>query len=348
MTAHKVTFQGSGLQVSVEENETILEAGLRQGFHLPHRCRQGNCGSCAATLVSGNFEQASGLPAQTKIQDAQLLMCSTSPRSDMVLAVEGVLGPGEIRPTEITCRVKSVEHLCSDVLRVQLVPELSESHEPEVHLDDEPSAMPNFLPGQYLKLLINGQERAYSIASAPENDAFIELHIKEIASHPENVAITEFLKNQKMVQAELPFGRAVLQRDSERTALFIAGGTGFAPHKAIIESAMMTGLQQNMILFWGVGEEEQLYCKDLVSRWSRYVPHFHYEPVVFNPDSNWQGKTGAVHEAAMASVDSLADYDVYLSGSLEMVKAVYPILMAAGLPRAQLFSDMADIIDSMA
>ena len=345
MTAHKVTFQGSGLQFLVEEGETILAAGLRQGFQLSHLCRQGVCGTCAARLVSGNYSQEEGLSALSKVDERNLLMCSSYPRSDIVLAVDDVYAPGEVRPQEILFSIQSVSNLCADVLRVQLVPEPGELPEPETHLADPPPRLPSFLPGQYLKLLIEGEERAYSIASAPENDAYIELHIKVVADHPDNVAIINFLKQSKQVKGLIPFGRAFLQMNSQRPAVFIAGGTGLAPHKAMIESALMSGWQQEMSLYWGVATEKQFYGLDLLSRWNRHVPHFQFHPVVFKPADSWDGKTGPVHEAAFNDIEILADHDVYLSGSMDMVKAVYPLLMSAGLPRTQLFSDMADIID---
>jgi propane monooxygenase reductase component len=46
---HKVRFEPVGIEMEVEEGETVLDAAFRQGISLMHGCKEGQCGSCKAT-----------------------------------------------------------------------------------------------------------------------------------------------------------------------------------------------------------------------------------------------------------------------------------------------------------
>ena len=63
-----VTISSSGHQFEAEENETILDAAIRQNIALPYGCRNGRCGSCAADLVSGDVNYYARPPALEELQ----------------------------------------------------------------------------------------------------------------------------------------------------------------------------------------------------------------------------------------------------------------------------------------
>jgi CDP-4-dehydro-6-deoxyglucose reductase len=48
-----VTVQPSGKTFSVERDEPILQAAIRQGIGLPYGCRDGACGSCKCRMLEG-------------------------------------------------------------------------------------------------------------------------------------------------------------------------------------------------------------------------------------------------------------------------------------------------------
>ena len=149
------------------------------------------------------------------------------------------------------------------------------------------------------------------------------------------------LKPGDVLLVELPHGDFYL-RDSDRPLLFIAGGTGFAPIKSIIDYIVRRNITRPMTLFWGARNPTGLYAQNVVSRWLKQRPSLRYEPVISDPieESAWNGRRGLVHEQVLQSFESLEDFDVYACGAPVMVQAVRTALQdLRGLPAGQFFSD---------
>lgn len=127
--------------------------------------------------------------------------------------------------------------------------------------------------------------------------------------------------------------------------IFLAGGVGFAPIKALIEQALSSGVSQPIYLYWGARQLADLYMHELAQRWEKHVPHFHYIPVLSEPSKadNWSGRVGLVHEAVLADHANLAQHHVYASGPTEMVYAALHAFQKHGLDRALMYSDMFEL-----
>jgi NAD(P)H-flavin reductase len=150
------------------------------------------------------------------------------------------------------------------------------------------------------------------------------------------------------LQVELPFGDFYLREDSDRPLLFIAGGTGFAPVKSIIDHVIKCGLERPMTLFWGARNPEGLYAAQTIEKWLRQRPALRYEPVISDPVPAfaWSGRRGLVHEAVLESFDSVENFDVYACGSPAMVQAARTALEdRRGLSPDRFFSD-AFVVES--
>jgi NAD(P)H-flavin reductase len=115
--------------------------------------------------------------------------------------------------------------------------------------------------------------------------------------------------------------------------VFVAGATGFAPIKSIVEDAFARGTERPMWLYWGVRKREDLYALDLAERWQREHPQLHFEPVLSDadPGDGWTGRTGMVHEAMLQDFPDLQGFEVYVCGSVKMVEAAVPAFLAQGL-----------------
>ncbi|BAN68055.1 CDP-4-dehydro-6-deoxyglucose reductase [endosymbiont of unidentified scaly snail isolate Monju] len=131
----------------------------------------------------------------------------------------------------------------------------------------------------------------------------------------------------------------VLDEASPRPMLFIGGGTGLAPLKSQIEHAFHKGIERPMTLYWGVRSQRDLYLPDLPEQWAREHANFRYVPVLSEPDADWTGRTGFVHEAVLADIDDLAAHDFYMAGPPVMVKAALDALHSASVPDAQIHYD---------
>lgn len=132
------------------------------------------------------------------------------------------------------------------------------------------------------------------------------------------------------------------QDAQERPILLMAGGTGFAPIKAMLEDLFARGSSRPAHLFWGVRSREDLYLHELAMRWAAEQPRFRYTPVLSEPDADWDGERGLVHEALLRSYPALAGHEVYLSGPPVMVRSGKDAFIRAGLDADHLFYDSFD------
>jgi NAD(P)H-flavin reductase len=140
------------------------------------------------------------------------------------------------------------------------------------------------------------------------------------------------------LEFEGPFGQFTL-RDSDKPILFVAGATGFAPVKSIVEDAFHRGIKRSMHLYWGVRERDDLYMLDLAERWQREHANFQVTPVLSGSEDSWPGRKGLVHQIMLADRPDLGGHEVYVCGSVQMVEAAVPAFLAQGLDRGACISD---------
>ena len=326
----KVTVDPSGHRFSVNAQESVLAAALRSGLAFPYGCRNGVCGACKGKVVQGEVHYPQLQPAalsETEAAIGQALFCCAVPKSDLVLEVHEIAASSELPIRKMPARVERLEPLAEDVMRLFL--KLPEGERMQ------------FLAGQYIDIVLpDGRHRSFSIANAPHDDALLELHVRRIAGGRFTGHVFSEMKEKDILRIEGPFGRFYLREDSPRPLLFLAGGTGFAPIKGIIEHALAEGVDRAMTLYWGARDKQDLYLDGLARQWSA-AAGFEYIPVLSapRPDDGWSGRTGYVHQAVLDDVADVNGYDVYISGPPEMVDAARQAFFDRGLPEDQLYFD---------
>ena len=158
--------------------------------------------------------------------------------------------------------------------------------------------------------------------------------------------VFETLEERSLLRLQGPLGNFYLRTDSELPVVFLAGGTGFAPVKAIIENALLAPVRREMHLYWGARSERDLYLPDLPRDWARAHPRLHFVPVLsepgLEPGADWNGRTGLVHEAVLADFPDLSGHEVYASGPPPMVTAARELFPEQGLDLERLFFDSFD------
>jgi CDP-4-dehydro-6-deoxyglucose reductase, E3 len=324
-----VTMHPGAVPVTARAGETLLEAGLRAGLALPFECRAGGCGLCVCTVLNGNIDPGPYQPAalsEAMRARGQALMCCAVALDDVELEVDvPSLGTATVRRWH--GRIDSLQRLSEDVMCLRIALPAGE------HIE--------FSAGQYIHVVLaKGQRRAYSFANAPHDQALIELHVRRIPGGLFTTQVFTTMQPGDPIEFEGPLGRFTL-RESERPILFVAGATGFAPIKSIVEDAFHRGIRRPMQLYWGVHEAKDLYALDLAQRWQAEHANFSVVPVLSHaaPDDPWPGRRGFVHEAMLADHSDLSGYEVYACGSLQMVEAAVPAFIAQGLGEQFCFSD---------
>jgi len=325
-----VTMHPGAMPVVARAGETLLEAGLRAGLALPYDCRAGGCGQCVCTVLNGHIDpgpfQPAALTAAMRAR-GQALMCCAVALDDVELEVDvPTLGKaGAARRWH--GRVESVERIADDVMRLR------------IGLPDGQRIA--FAAGQYINVVLEGgARRAFSFANPPHDNAAIELHVRRIPGGLFTARVFTAMQPGDSIDFEGPLGRFTL-RESERPILFVAGATGFAPIKSILEDAFARGIRRPMQLYWGVREAKDLYALDLALGWQREHSNFRVVPVLSTatPDDPWPGRRGLVHEAMLADHPDLTGYEVYACGSVQMVAAAVPAFIAQGLDDRFCISD---------
>ena len=326
-----VALHPEGPAFTAGPDESILDAALRQGVTLPYGCRNGACGACRARVVEGriHFSDEAALRGLTEreVRAGWTLLCQARASSDVRIAAhaDGAGPPVRTLPARVAAR----KRLAHDVM--------------ELRLQLPPTERLQYRAGQYVDILLrDGRRRAFSLANSPADDAHLVLHIRHVPGGAFSGQVFRDLEERSLLRLQGPLGSFHLRADSDWPAVFLAGGTGFAPIKAIIENALLMPLSREMHLYWGVRSEPDLYLRDLPREWARTHPRLRFVPVLSEPDPEWNGRTGFVHEAVLDDFPDLAGHEVYASGPPPMVAAARELFPERGLDLERLFFDSFD------
>ncbi|WP_108509396.1 CDP-6-deoxy-delta-3,4-glucoseen reductase [Polynucleobacter acidiphobus] len=335
---YQVELKKSGRTFTVEEDETVLEAAIRQGVQLPYGCKNGACGSCKGKVLEGRMEHGdhsqSALSTLDETAGATLLCCA-HPKSNVLIDVREIQGGGDIPVRKVPCRIQAITYPSNDVAILQLQLPASERFQ--------------FLAGQYLEFLLkDNKRRAYSIASAPHQEGPIELHIRHLPGGQftdplfGQGADGKAIKEKDILRFEGPQGSFFLREDTQKPIIFLASGTGFAPIKSILLHMREKKIDREVYFYWGGRRPKDLYMDALCQEFASTIPRFRYIPVVSEalPEDHWTGRTGFVHHAVMADFPDLSGFQVYACGAPVVIQSAQTdFIKQCGLPEDEFYAD---------
>lgn len=335
---YQVQLKTSGKTFSVEADETVLEAALRQGINLPYGCKNGACGSCKGKCIEGKIHHGdhsqSALSASDETAGSTLLCCA-HPQSDLLIEVREVQGGGDIPVRKVPCRINTIQFPSDDVAVLQLQLPASERFQ--------------FLAGQYLEFLLkDNKRRAYSIASAPHEQGPLELHIRHLPgglfTDPlfGQASDGKQIKEKDILRFEGPLGSFFLREDSKKPIIFLASGTGFAPIKSMLMHIKEKKIEREIYFYWGGRRPKDLYMDSLCQEFTHTIPGFRYIPVISEALSqdHWTGRVGFVHHAVMEDFPDLSQYQVYACGAPIVIQSARTdFVKECRLPEEEFFAD---------
>ena len=329
---YSVTIEPSGRNFTMEGDETVLMAGIRQNVALPYGCKDGACGSCKCKKISGTVvhrnHQAKALTADEEAAGYVLTCCAT-PQSDLVLESRQVTQAGAIPIRKMPTRISKLARLSDDVMVMQLQLPANDTF--------------TYKPGQYIEFILrDGARRSYSMANAPQADVGVELHIRHMPGGKFTDLVFGSMKEKEILRIEGPFGSFFLREDSAKPIILLASGTGFAPIKALIEQMQQQGIARPATLYWGGRRPTDLYLDAWVQDKLQSMPNLRYVPVVSDAQlaDAWTGRTGFVHQAVLQDHADLSGYQVYACGAPVVVdSARRDFCASADLPEDEFFAD---------
>jgi CDP-4-dehydro-6-deoxyglucose reductase len=328
----QITIKPSEHTFACDDGETVLAAAMHADLMIPYGCRNGACGTCKGKILSGEVDYGAYQPGT--LSDAEkaqgfALFCVATPKTSLVIEVREVRRAGDIQIRKMPCRIEKIDKVAPDVAIVSLKLPTNERLQ--------------YLAGQYIDLLLkDGHRRSFSIATPPEADSLLELHIRHVPGGYFSDALFKEYKGREILRFEGPLGAFYLREESDKPLIFVAGGTGFAPIKAVIEHALLHQQPRSMVLYWGARSLRDLYLPNLPRNWEAKHPGFRFVPVLSDPlpEDRWEGRTGLVHKAVMADFPDLSAYQIYACGGPAMIAAAkQDFLVERRLPVEQFFAD---------
>lgn len=331
--SYQITVQPSGCQFTAEADETLLDAALRQNLTLPYGCKDGACGACKGKILSGTVDhgkaQAHALKADEKVAGLTLYCCAHA-ESDLVIECKQLGSNNDIPVKTLPSRIEKLEILAPDVIAL--------------HLRLPANERLQFRAGQYIDILLkDGKKRSFSLANAPEDDTLLQLHIRHIPGGLFTDQLFSATKVRDILRFNGPHGSFYLREDSAKPIILLAGGTGFAPIKAIVEHAIAQKIQRPMHIYWGAKARVDLYQNALAETWTAAQAQIKYIPVLSEPTPTdaWTGRSGFVHQAVIADFPDLSGHQVYACGSPIMIEiAKNDFVRRCQLPEDEFFADV--------
>lgn len=318
----------SDVRFAAQPGQTVLDAALAAGIEMPYSCRKGVCGSCAGQVTAG---EVSCLPPGAAPPQGQHLLCQCSPVTDIEIAPQHWQRIDPAARRRFKVKVFRSTPLAADVTLLQL------------RLPAGQRA--KFKAGQYLQVCLpDGSRRAFSMANPPHESDTLQLHVRHVAGG----RFTEWLPALQpgmVLDVELPLGHFTVREGSVLPMVCVAGGTGFAPVKSLLDHLLKTGLRRSITLVWGARDRSGLYMLPAVQRWQRAWPDFRFVPAIEDAAdaqalSAFEGRTDAALRSVFSEPGSLAGYEVYCCGSPAMVAATRSACIdERGLDPKLFFSD---------
>jgi propane monooxygenase reductase subunit len=325
-TTHTVRFQPVGIEIDVDEDETVLSAAFRQGIMLMHGCKEGQCSACKSFLLDGDVDlDRYSTFALPDFEEAEgwTLLCRAHPYSDLEVELinydEEMIRSGLPIKT-IGTTVEAVSALTADIVALRLRP-------------DEPL---DYKPGQYVDISIpghDGEHRSFSMAGN-DPDA-LEFMIKLYPGGRFSGLLSEgAVRVGDRLEVTGPYGMFTLRANSPRRLLFIGGGAGMAPILSLLRSMASSPVERSAVYYYGARTEADLFALDELSR----LPGG-FVPALSEDANGWRGETGLITDVVDRLEDELAEVDAYVCGPPPMVEAAIALLEARGVPESHIYYD---------
>jgi len=333
MTTCRIDINSGKKIIDAECGTALIDILAAQNIFLPSACgSSGKCGLCKVTIGSGinSFTDAENSLLSENEKDSSVhLACQVRVSGDIRIEI-----PSEyLGAREFVSVVKSKSVLTRDI--VELTLSLI-----------SPSGM-NFNAGQYitLKMPSNGDNksamRPFSIASSNTEKSQIQLNIR---LNPQGT-VTPWIFNTLQIGDEVAFSGPrgnFFMRNTMNPMLFIAGGSGMAPLRSILQTMSAHKSTRKVMYFFGALTQNDLFYIDEMAMYEKVLPNFKFIPALSNEpsESAWQGERGLVIEAVDRICSQLNGYEAYLCGKPAMIEGCTVALEKKGIDRSQVFFDL--------
>jgi propane monooxygenase reductase subunit len=330
---HLVRFEPVGIEIEVDEEQTVLRAAAEQGIMLMHGCKEGQCASCKSFVLDGDDIELDrystfALPDYER-DEGFTLLCRAHVYEDVTIELlnfdEDMIRSG-LPIQQAVAEVVAVTPVTHDMRHVVL--KLIEPAEIK------------FFPGQYMDITVPGSQetRSFSMANTTSRDSGqLEFVIKV---YPDGL-FSSFLDTRLAVGDRLditgPFGVFTLREGLDERLIFVGGGAGMAPILALLRSMAERGINRRAVFYYGARTRKDLCFEDELRALEAALPNFRYVPAL--SEEAWEGETGLVTDVVTRHEQTLKGAHAYVCGPPPMVEAAMVVLTRLGVAEKQIFYD---------
>jgi len=320
--SYNVRLSPSQVEFTVQDGQTILDAALVENITLEYSCSNGQCGECTATLQSGKVGSTANT-AEVDLKESQILTCMSYPTSDIVLKAKYIKELQHIKRKTIPVKVYAIQHISDEVLILKFrLP---------------PTANFQYLSGQFIDLMWNGEKRSYSLASNKVINNIFELHIKKVANGVFSGFLFNDLKENQLLRFYGPLGTFFV-RDSNHPIIFLCTGSGFAPVKSMVEQLIESNSGRQIYIYWGGRYRKDLYS-ELPKSWTKH-DNINFTSVYSRELEVSKGEAkGYCQHVVLQQHKNLNGFEVYACGSDEMIHDAKDLFIEHGLQDDKFHSD---------
>jgi propane monooxygenase reductase subunit len=334
---HVVRFEPVGIEIEVDEEQTILRGAAEQGVMLMHGCKEGQCAACKSFILDGEDVEHDkystfALPDYEK-DEGYTLLCRAHAYEDLTIELlnydEEMIRSG-LPIVEATAEVVAIDKVTHDMrhLVLRLV---------------DPKEI-KFFPGQYMDIAVPGttEHRSFSMANtSSREEGRLEFVIKVYPDGLFSRYLDDDLKVGDQLEVSGPFGVFTLRESHESELVFVGGGAGMAPILSLLRSMAERGIERRATFYYGARTRKDLCFEAELRELEQKLPGFRYVPALSEPTDEcaWDGESGMVTEVIKRLESQLKGQDAYVCGPPPMVEAAMPLLAKLGVDETRIYFD---------
>lgn len=336
-TKHVVRFEPVGIEIEVDESQTVLRAAAEQGIMLMHGCKEGQCSACKSLVLEGEDIELDrysnfALPDYEK-EEGYTLLCRAHVYEDVTIELlnydEEMIRSG-LPIRQAVAEVVAIEPVTHDMrhLVLRLV---------------EPTDI-KFFPGQYMDIAVPGTEatRSFSMANTSSRESGqLEFVIKVYPDGLFSTLLDTKLAVGDRLDVVGPFGAFTLREGHDSDLVFVGGGAGMAPILSLLRSMVECGSQRRATYYYGARRRRDLCFDKELRALQEALPSFRYVPALSEPapEDDWDGEVGLITDVVRRRESDLSAADAYVCGPPPMVEAALVLLASLGVPEKRIYFD---------
>ncbi|MFA5499430.1 MAG: FAD-binding oxidoreductase [Candidatus Cloacimonadia bacterium] len=302
-------------EITVKGGSSLLTSLAEKDIFVSSACGgRGTCGLCKVKGIDGCgplLPTEKPYMSPKELEEGIRLSCQVKVKRDLKIEIpESIFSIRKYKSV-----VTAIEDYTYDIKRIEF--KLIEPNEI------------TFKAGQYVQLeskrygkVRQPVMRAYSVSSNPSHTDYIELIIRKV---PEGIMTTfthDHLKEKDEISFTGPFGDFYI-RDTGTDMFFVAGGSGMAPFKGMLEELNEKKSKRRIVFFFGARTTKDLFLLEEMKKFEEEMHDFKFIPILSHPEPNdgWDGLTGYIPPYFEEHLRDPKNTEGYLCGNPGLLNA---------------------------